>query len=260
MEKLSSVIITYNEESNIEECLKSLIVFSDEIIILDSFSSDKTLEIAKQYTDKIYQKKFINFVDQKNTAIAYSSNNWILSIDADERASKDMQDKITTLKTNGFVANAYLVNILTWYISDWFKEGGWYPYKKMRLFNKKEASWNGDGVHETPLLKNNQKPIDLNCDILHYSYKDLSDHLNRIQSYTSMSATEKFSRKKKISFLNLIINPGFKFIKTYFFQRAFIRGSRGFIFSIMASFYVFLKYAKLWEIIEVENKKIKNNS
>ncbi len=125
----------------------------------------------------------------------------------------------------------------------------------MRLFNKTKASWCGDTVHESPQLNDNTTPIDLNLDILHYSYKDLSDHLNRIQSYTTMSAEEKFRSSKKFSFLNLILNPGFKFIKTYFFQRAFLKGSRGLIFSIMASFYVFLKYAKLWEIISTKKAK-----
>lgn len=247
MKKISTIIITYNEQDNIEECLKSVLPFSDEIVVVDSFSTDKTITIAKKYTKKIYKQKFLGHVQQKNFAIKKAKYNWIFAIDADERASQKLQKTILNLKKKGFEKDGYSVNRLTYYLTDWMKAGGWYPDKKIRLFHKEKGFWAGENPHDYIKIPSGNVG-NTKANLLHYTYKNLTDHLKQINKFATIAAQEKSKKKKPFVILHLFFNPIFKFIKTYFFQGACLKGTRGFIFSVMASFSVFIKYAKLWEL------------
>ncbi len=208
----------------------------------------------KKYTSSIYKQRFLGHVQQKNLAVRKAKYDWILSLDADERATKDIQNIILKMKKSGFQYDGYYLNRLGYYLTDWFKLGGWYPDKKVRLFNRKKGKWAGENPHDFIQMNKNSKIGYLNADILHYTNRTLSQHISQINSFSSIAAKVKYKKKTKFVTLHIIMNSFFKFIKTFFIQGAFLAGSRGFIFSIMASFSVFAKYAKLWEIKNCKKK------
>lgn len=248
MRKISTAIITYNEEKNIRRCIESVLPFSDEIVIVDSFSSDKTAEICREYDLIFIENPFEGHIQQKNFTIQHCSNEWIFSLDADEAASKELQEEIISWQKGSSEFSNLFVNRKTFYLTDWFKEGGWYPDKKIRLFRKEIAQWTGENPHDYIQITDNSPSGRLKGDLLHYTYNDLAHHLQGIQSFSRIAAEEKFKKGPSGHVWNVMVRPIFKFFKTYFLQRAFIRGTRGFIFSVMAAFSVFMKYAKLWEL------------
>lgn len=251
MEKISGTVITFNEESRIEGCLKSLQNFCDEIIVVDSFSTDATVELASKYTSKIYQRKFDNYLAQKVYAKNLTSNLWVFWIDADERASTDLISVILQLKSSGFKYDAYKFNRLNYYINGFYKLGGWYPDAKVRLYNKTMGNWGGV-VHEEVVMNSGSHVHTIKKDIIHFSYRDLHHQINKMNQFSSLIAEERVKRNNRFIILHLIFNPLLKFIKCYIFQGGFLAGSRGLINSVINSFYVFSKYAKLWEM---ENSK-----
>lgn len=254
MEKITTAIIAYNEERNIEDCIQSVLPFSDEILIVDSESTDKTIEIAKKYNCRIIIQPFLGHVQQKNFALEKAKNDWVFSLDADERATQELQNKINELKQKGLKKYAYSINRLNFYLFTWFKYGGWYPDKKIRLVNKKFCHWKGENPHDSLRLKIYEKNQNehLHLDILHYTYRSLEEHLNQIQKFSTIAASQKAQKKIRFITPRLFFHPFMKFIKTYFIQKAFLKGSTGFVFSIMATISVFMKYAKLWEIKKKE--------
>jgi glycosyltransferase involved in cell wall biosynthesis len=255
MNALSTVVIACNEEDKIEDCLKSVSGISDEIVVVDSGSIDKTVEIARKYAASVIHQDFLGFVQQKRFAVRQASHDWILSLDADERASPELCGRIAACKAKGFDADAYTVNRLTWYLTGWFKWGGWYPDRRIRLFNKRKADWAGQNPHDYVQPVPNAKIGHLSADILHYTYDSLADHVRQIQKFSGIAAQEKGRNGERFAVLRLALDPAAKFIKTYLFERAFLAGSRGFVFSVLASFSVFLKYAKLWELTQSGNKE-----
>lgn len=249
MEKLSVTIITYNEEENIRDCLES-VKWADEIVVLDSFSTDKTVEICREYTDKIYQNKWCGFVEQKNFALDKASHNWILSIDADERISDKLTAEIKKLLlTDGPGFNGYYIPRKAFYIDRWILHCGWYPDYKIRLFRKDKGRWEGKegtAIHES--VKTDGMTGYLKGELLHYSFKDISSHIKTINNYTSISATENFKKGKSEGILSMLLRPPFNFFKMYILKRGFLDGIPGFIVSVLSSFHVFIKYAKMWEL------------
>jgi glycosyltransferase involved in cell wall biosynthesis len=252
MEKISATIITHNEQDNILRCLES-IKWVDEIIIVDSQSNDNTITLCKEYTDKIYVNPWSGYVRQKNFAVEKASHNWILSLDADEELSPALKEEIITLKKSGFTFNGYKIPRKVFYLGHWIEYSGWYPNYKMRLFNREFGKWQGDSVHEYVALTG--APGKLKGDIYHYSYKSLSDHLERINTFTTLAAESMKKNGRKSSYVKLLYKPFFKFVKSYILKKGFLDGFTGLIIAVMGSFYVFLKYLKLWELQKTINNR-----
>ncbi|MEK6591274.1 MAG: glycosyltransferase family 2 protein [Nitrospinota bacterium] len=248
MEKLSVTIITYNEEKNIRDCLSS-VKWADEIVVIDSFSTDRTVEICREYTGKIYQNKWPGFVEQKNLALSKVSHNWILGIDADERVSDELALEIKSLLNDGLIYDGYYIPRKAFYINRWILHCGWYPDYKIRLFKKDKGRWEGTkgtAIHESVIVEG--KVGYLKGEILHYSFRDISSHLNTMNRYTSISAREQIKRNVRAGITQILLRPPLNFLKMYFLKLGFMDGMPGLIVSVLSSFHVFLKYAKMWEL------------
>lgn len=243
---LSVCIITYNEEDNLANCLSQL-EFADEIILVDSGSTDKTLTIAKQYNSKISYRKFDNYINQKNHAISLAKNDWILALDADEVISPALKEELHSLKVEDFESNsAFAIPRLTYYLKKWIRHSGWYPNYQVRLFHKKKGNFAGILVHETVEIKGNSKK--LKNPLFHYSYKSISDHLAFIDRYSTLFAIEKFKSGKRSTIAKAIFKSYYKFFWMYFIRCGFLDGSVGLAIAILGSYYNFLKYLKLYEL------------
>lgn len=244
--KISACIITYNEEDRIEESLKSLENVADEIVVVDAFSTDKTPEIVKSYGVKFFQREWDGYSSQKNFAISQTKFPWILSIDADERLSEKLRHEILEIKKTEPEFDGFSFKRKTYYLGKWIKHSGWYPDKKVRLFRKDKARWEGDFVHETLLFQGKVK--ELEGELLHYSYRNLSDHVKRIERYSALSAEKMFREGKRSSYIKILLLPFFTFLRDFIFRAGFLDGIHGLIISFFSSYYVFLKFAKLFEL------------
>jgi glycosyltransferase involved in cell wall biosynthesis len=245
MEKISATIICLNEERNIRRCLESL-NFADEIVVVDSGSTDRTVEICQQYTDRVLYHSWPGHVQQKNYALEQARYEWVLSVDADEVVSPQLKESIlSALQEDRGKYDGYRVNRHVFYLGRWINHC-WYPEYKIRLFKKSRARWTGKNPHDTITL--NGKYRDLHGDLEHYTYRNISHHLRTIDSFSSIGAQEKFDEGKSASLCDLIFNPLFRFLKLYVVKRGFLDGVPGFIIAVLGSYYCFLKYAKLWEM------------
>ena len=243
MVKLSVVIITFNEEKNIKKCLDSVIDISDDIIIIDSFSNDNTLDICSKYpTVRFIQKEWAGYSKTKNFANKQAQHPYILSLDADEVLSTELKRSIQNIQK---LEGVFEFNRLTNYCGSWVKHCGWYPDKKIRIFPKNEVFWEGDYVHETLVVPPHLNVSFLEGDLLHYSYYTLSDHYQQIEKYYTLHAKKMIHDGKSASIYKLLISPTFKFIKTYFLQLGFLDGKAGYQISKISAFAVKLKYQKL---------------
>ncbi len=245
MVKISAVIITLNEEKNIERCLASLKGVVDEIVVLDSFSSDRTEEICRQYGVKFAQQKFRSFIRQKNDAVALASYDCIFSIDADEVVSPELKAAILAVKQKENPCDAYSLNRLTNYCGKWIYHCGWYPDRLIRLFNRQKGSFQGNYIHEKVVLQEPATLADLEGHLWHYSYNSVSEHIFRANKYTDMTALEAFEKGKKAPLFKIWLNPQWKFIRDYFFKKGFLDGYSGYVVCRISAFATYLKYTKL---------------
>ncbi|MFB0565736.1 MAG: glycosyltransferase family 2 protein [Candidatus Aminicenantaceae bacterium] len=245
--KISAVIITYNEEERLEGALKSVVDLADEIIVVDSYSNDNTLKIAKNYTKRVFQRKWTNFADQKNFANSQASNSWILSLDADERVSPELSEEILQLKEREEPdCSCFSIPRRTFYLGKWIRHSGWYPDRKLRLFRKDDARWEGEYVHESLIVEG--KINNLKCTLHHFTYRNIADHLDRISRFSELGAQKLYTQKKKSHLYHLVISPFFRFVKSYFLRLGFLDGFPGIVISVLSGYAVFVRYAKLKEI------------
>jgi glycosyltransferase involved in cell wall biosynthesis len=221
--KLSAVIITFNEERNIQRCIESLLPVADEIIVVDSFSTDRTEEICKSYDIEFIKHVFEGHIEQKNIALLKANHEWILSLDADEALSETM-------------------NRLTNYCGKWVKYCGWYPDTKVRLVKKNKAHWIGTNPHDKLELKDKSKVGNLKGDLLHYSYYSREDHFKQIEYFGSISAKELFLKGKKISVFLLYLKVVNQFYKSYLVKLGFLDGKTGWNISIRSAYATYRKY------------------
>ena len=242
MTKLSACIISFNEEEKIEDCLKSLQQVADEIIIVDSNSSDNTIKIAETYTDKIFFQKFLGYGKQKNLAASKAAHDWIINLDCDERLSTELLQSILKFKNNPATADAWYMPRKTFYIYRWLNHC-WYPDKKIRLYNKNKTQWNDAEVHER-IIDKDIKCGTLSGDILHYSFDSISDHLKTIDKFTDIGASDLIRKKKKISSLSPLGHASWTFIKLYIFKRGFLDGFAGLTVAVLSYMHVYIKYSK----------------
>jgi len=253
MAKISACIISFNEEKKIEDCLKSLDGIVDEIVVVDSNSTDNTVEIARKYTDNIIFQDFLGFIEQKSFAMEHATHDWILSLDCDERLSPELRDAITKLKDNIDDADAYEMPRRTFYVYRWLNYC-WYPDIKLRLFNKKQAHWGGTNPHDH-VVTSGDKIVRLPGDIYHYSFDSISDHLKTIDKFTEIGADELIRKGKSFSIFSPFTHSAWLFIKIYILKRGFMDGFAGIIVSVLSATHVFVKYSKA--LIKVEQVKRK---
>ncbi|MEL0457063.1 glycosyltransferase family 2 protein [Flavobacteriaceae bacterium SZ-1-7] len=247
MIKLSGVIITFNEERNIEKCLKSLTSVADEIVVVDSFSTDNTKAICKKYNVKFVEQEFLGYVEQKNFALKQASYDYIISLDGDEELSHMLQKSIIKLKSN-WEFDGYYCNRFNNFCGQWIKHSHWYPDKKLRVFDRRKAKWKGKKVHETVKTFQGNNVGFLKGDILHYSYKTYSEFNKQNEIYSTLSAEAYFEMGKKAPIWRIIINPTWAFFRAYFLKLGFLDGLNGLIICIQTANITFLKYTKLREL------------
>lgn len=250
--KLSVGIITFNEERILGKTLQSVKSIADEIIIVDSYSKDKTVEIAKTFGAKVYSEEWKGFGLQKNSVIEKCSGDWILLIDADEELSKELVEKINEIKNGKSEYKVYSINRSSICFGKRIKHGGWSNQYAVRLWKKECVKVNENLVHEEYLTKENIGKI--KEFINHHSYLSLEDYLTKFNRYTSLGAQEYYKRGKKSDIFGIVINPIFKFIRMYFIRLGFLDGLEGLLLAILSSNYTMVKYYKLLELNRKENQ------
>ncbi len=248
MIQLSAVIITYNEEKNIGRCLLSLQGVVDEIVVVDSMSTDTTIAICNQYGVRIISHAFEGHIQQKNYAASQASYEWVLSLDADECLDETLRNEIIRVK-NSVEVDGYSMNRLTNYCGQWIKHGGWYPDIKLRLWNRHQGQWGGINPHDKFELYDSAAPnIHLKGNILHYSYYTIEEHRNRSMHYAEISAQHLFELKKNISMPMIFIKTISKFIRNYFLHAGFLDGAYGYTIAIISAQETHRKYRLLKEL------------
>jgi len=247
MVKISAVIITFNEEEHLKKCFESLVDVVDEIVVVDSFSTDSTPNICKTFRTKFIQQKFLGYIEQKNFAIKHATYNHILALDGDEALSEEL--KISILKTKeNWIYDGYYFNRLNNYCGQWIKYSDWYPDKKLRLFKKDSGEWKGINPHDTYVLKDKLTKGKLKGDLLHWIYKDYQDHNLKIEKFSTIAAQSYRDLGIKSSIWKIIYRPMWAFFKAYFLRLGFLDGLNGFIICVQTYNVTFLKYIKLYEL------------
>ena len=244
--RLSAVIITRNEETNIADCLRS-VRWVDEIIVIDAQSTDGTAEIARQYTKHVFVRPWPGFGEQKNFGIEQATSDWILIVDSDERVTQELEMEIQkTLGVPEFLnCMAFRIPRKNYFYGKWVRWGGAYPDYQIRLFQKSSARYNDVAIHENLIV--NGKIGTLSSPLIHFTERRITDHFQKFNLYTTLAASEKQKTKKVVSWYHFVFNPFVVFFKTYVLKQGFKDGIRGVIFAVLASQYTFIKYTKLFE-------------
>jgi glycosyltransferase involved in cell wall biosynthesis len=249
---ISAVIITFNEAQNIKAAIESL-DWADEVLVLDSESTDSTREIADAAGAKVFVQKWLGFAKQKQLAAEMARFDWIFSLDADERVSPELRKEILTLKNKKKIADGYKIPRRTWYMNRWIRGGGWYPDWQLRLYNRQKGFWKNVLIHESVQMFENAKIEKLNSDILHYSLPNAAFHNRMIaERYAPLAACQMFEQERKASRLKIITAGFTTFFQTYFLKAGFRDGLAGFCIASFAAHHAYLKHLLLWEI---ENNK-----
>ncbi|MBU0650990.1 glycosyltransferase family 2 protein [bacterium] len=239
---LSIVIITNNEEQNIGKCLEHL-SWCKDIVVVDSGSTDDTVNIAKKYTDKVFFREFDNFSSQRNFGIKQTSNDWVLSLDPDEEVKLDLKEEILdVIKKDRY--SAYYIPFRHHFFGKWLRYGGWYPSYLKRLFRKDKAYWDND-VHE--ILQAQGAVGYLKNPIWHYSHRDVFMFISKMNKYTNIEAEMLAKKGKKDTFFTIVFHSCKTFFNRYFLQRGFLDGMHGFVVAVLLGFYVFVYRVKNWE-------------
>ena len=239
--KITATIITLNEERNIARAIESLRC-CDEIVILDSGSIDCTVELAEKLGARVLEAGWRGYAGQKNWAAEQAGHDWILSLDADEALSEALEGEIWNLKKNGPRHDGYTMPRMAQYLGKWILHSGWYPDRKLRLYDRRKAKWVGDFVHESVQVRG--RVGHLESAILHFTCDSISEHVKTIDRYTTLAAQELVANRQNVGLSKLIFDPPWTFVKTYVLQRGFLDGVEGLILAYMAAFYTFVKYAK----------------
>ena len=245
---ISAFIICCNEARQIERCLES-IKWCDEIIIVDSGSTDGTLEICRRYTDKILHRAWPGFVAQKRFGLSECTKDWVLNIDADEVVTQELRDEIIdVLETDGSgrKINGYALNRVVFFMGKWWRKGGWYPEYRLRLCRRSATTWGGSDPHEKASVDGTTGV--LHGELSHYTYDDLAHQIRSLNSHSSAAAKSLHDKGVRSGLGRLIFRPLGRFFKFYLLRKGFLEGTPGFLVAISETYYVFIKYAKLWEL------------
>ena len=241
--KISAVIITLNEEDRLPDALASLQGVADEVVVVDSFSSDRTVEIARAARAVVLQNRFEDYGQQKNFALAQAGCEWILNLDADERVSPELKNAIAGLKQGAAQpsAAAFAIKRKTFYLGRWIRHSGWYPDRKVRLFRKSAAAWQGR-IHERLVVAGPVARLD--GDILHFTYRDIGDHVRRLERYSAFQAEAIVARRQKLLYLRLLLLPPITFLRHYAWRLGFLDGFPGLVIATVQSWATAMKYLK----------------
>jgi glycosyltransferase involved in cell wall biosynthesis len=245
--QISAVIITLNEEQNLDRCLSSLEGTVDEIVVVDSFSTDRTKQICSKYKVRFFEHAFEGHIEQKNHALSLASYNHILALDADESLSAELKTSIANVKKN-WDADGYVMNRLNNYCGQWIRHGAWYPDRKLRLFDRRKAKWGGVNPHDRIEMKDGSKIGKLKGDLLHYTVRTLDEHDQQIEKFSIISSKELFKAGKKPDFYHLTIKPPIKFTIDYFLKLGFLDGKNGYLIASKSSKGYRMRYQKLKEL------------
>jgi glycosyltransferase involved in cell wall biosynthesis len=252
--KLTVTVITLNEAAHIAAALAS-VAWADEIVVVDSGSSDGTVEIARRHATLVEVRDWAGYGAQKNHAAGLASHDWILSLDADERVTPELADEIRTVLTRP-QAHGYRMPRVTWYLGRWIKSTDWYPDLQLRLYDRRAARWNLRPVHESIDLA--EPPGRLRHELQHYAYRDVSHHLATIDRYTTLAAGQWLADGRRASAIGAAVHPPLAFLRNYLLRGGFRDGAAGLLVSILNSYYVFLKHVKLWEL--THDSRLKTDS
>jgi glycosyltransferase involved in cell wall biosynthesis len=244
--KISAVLITFNEEKRLEPALKGLQGLVSEIIVVDSHSTDDTVRIARRYTEYVYERKWTNFADQKNFANAKATCPWILSLDADERVSAELGSEILSLANEEPECAGFSIPRQVRYLGRWIRHSGWFPDRKVRLFRKDRARWEGDYVHEGLVFDGRIEK--LKGAIHHFTYDSIAEHVACINKFSDLGAQKLYARKKRCRLFHLLCWPAGRFLKSYVLKLGFLDGFPGLVISVLNGYSIFIRYAKLREI------------
>jgi glycosyltransferase involved in cell wall biosynthesis len=251
---ISAAIITFNEQDNIGRCLDSLADIADEILVVDAYSTDETADICAANGVHFVKHKFEGHIQQKNYAMASASSDHILSLDADEALSDRLKESIHKAKQN-WHADAFCFNRRTNYCGKWIKHSGWYPDRKIRLWDRKKGRWGGVNPHDRVVMDEGARIGHLEGDLLHYSYTSSHQHLEQMNLFSSIAAEAAYQSGKRTRVLtDIVFNPVFTFLKKYLLQLGFLDGEAGLRIAANAAYGKFLKYTKLKEIARPAQK------
>ena len=232
--KLSVAIITFNEERNIARCLKSVASVADEIVVVDSNSTDRTRQLAEAHGARVVVQPFLGYTEQKNFAAEQCTHPHVLSLDADEALSEQLQQSVVKVK-EAFQAAAYNMNRLNSYCGTWVKHSGWYPDRKLRLYDRRQGSWQGEQVHEFVQMQAGATVAHLHGDLLHYTYYTVDEHISRTARYSTLAAQAFYQQGKQHGVLKLIFSPIVAFFKHYIWGRGFMHGFYGLTIALVGA-------------------------
>ncbi|HET7000028.1 MAG TPA: glycosyltransferase family 2 protein, partial [Puia sp.] len=235
----------FNEEKNISRCIDSVADVADEILILDSYSTDRTVAIAESRGAVVKQEVFKGFIEKKNKAVELATHDYVLSLDADEALDPVLAQSILQIKEN-FANRAYRMNRCSSYCGKFIRHGSWYPDTKIRLFDRRIANWGGTNPHDKVVLNENIQVEHLKGDILHYSYHSISEHVNQNNKLSTLAAESLFASGKKTNLLSIILRPCWAFLVSFIFRAGFLDGLFGFVIAIQIAHMTFLKHVKLY--------------
>jgi glycosyltransferase involved in cell wall biosynthesis len=248
--KVSVTVITRNEAANIAAALESA-RWADEIVVIDAESTDDTVAIARRFTDRVIVRPWPGYVAQKNFAALQATHDWILSIDADERVSPELAAEIRRILENDPARAGYRIPRVTFHFGRWIRSTDWYPDYQLRLYDKRHAEWAGRHVHESVRVKTAVPATSvgfLRGELQHYAYRDIAHHLQTMDRYTTLAAQQMFEEGRRASWVDILIVPRLTFFRNYVLRGGFRDGMAGLVISAMNSYYVGLKFAKLWEL------------
>lgn len=242
---VTATVITLNEAANIQAALESL-SWADEIIVVDSQSTDDTVAIARRFTDKVIVRPWPGYIAQKNFAAEQASHDWIFSLDADERVTPGLAAEIKSLLAAEPACAGYRVPRVTFHLGRWMRSTDWYPDYQLRFYDRRRAKWTGKHVHES--VKAEGPVEDLRGELQHYAYRDLAHHFQTMDRYTTLAARQMFEEGRRAGFFDLMVHPPAAFLRNYILRGGILDGVPGLIVSAMNARYVGLKFAKLWEL------------
>jgi glycosyltransferase involved in cell wall biosynthesis len=255
MAELTATVITYNEEEHIRQCLESL-AWVKEIVVVDSGSRDRTTEICRGYTDKVFATPWVGFIEQKNCAISFASHDWVLSIDADERVPEELRQAIER-ELSAPRHDGYWISRRNYFLGRWMRHGGWYPDRVLRLFDRRKGRFGGVNPHAYVVIQEGSVGL-INSHLAHLTYKDFSQYVRQQNRHTEISAAELVSRGRQpgsVTGAELLLRALVKFVQAYLLKRGFLDGFHGLIAAVGASYCHVITYAKVWEQgLRVESK------
>jgi glycosyltransferase involved in cell wall biosynthesis len=245
---ISGVIISYNEEHNIERCIRSMHGLVDEVLLVDSYSTDNTVKLALALGARVIKQKFLGYVAQKDFAMRNAKYDWVLSLDADEAISEELKQSLNKIDVLSAHFSGYIMNRRNWYCERWIKYAGWYPDRKLRLWDKRNGKWGGVDPHDKVFLDHGKQSIRLNGDILHYTCMSVKDHLEQTKKFAKVSSLAMHKSGLNASYLNVILSPLVRFTRDYIIKLGILEGYLGLILCVINAYGVYLKYNMLKSI------------